>query len=428
MADDRRMSPDNRPGVDRQNFQVLRNSDASRAYNMGRVSSSSTNSKWNDEDFAAFTAGGKERPVRQKRPKQKKNNDRHGGRKKPPKEHRKLKIALRILGVLALVAITAILCITLVFKLETINITGDLVYENEEILKICNYKKGDNLFFIDTSEKEAELKEKLPYIKEAKIKRKLPHTLEIQITGASLIGSVENNGQYLYVDDRGKIIDISSEPRDGIMTITGLDVESAGVGTVMQVQNPEVGEAYVEIAETINEQEAEGEFTKLDLSDLHNIKMSYQDRIEFELGNAADLAYKVGFGLNIARTKLEPTERGKLNLSILAETNSAPFDKDYSVKEPQPVGDSEGEGTGDSEGTKTVQFANNPGRGDDIPNRPYGAPEEDVSDASDSGSDNNNDDDYYDDSDDDYYSDDYDSGEDADEDYYYDDEYLDEDQ
>ena len=43
---------------------------------------------------------------------------------------------------------------------------------------------------------------------------------------------------------------------------------------------------------------AAGDFVlSLDLTDLYNITMNYQDRVQFQLGSTVELAYKVDYGL-----------------------------------------------------------------------------------------------------------------------------------
>ncbi len=359
----------------------------------------SFNAKWTDEDFAQFSspsrtprgvvrrpAGGKRPP----RPPKKRRNPKSAAR-------RRLKIIFLIIGIFTLAIITALLCIFLVFKLENIRVEGDVVYSEQDIIAICDYTKGDNLFFLTTTDKEELLEEKLPYIKEAKIRREIPNAIVIEITGAAVVSNVQVESGYLYVSGDAKILEIAAEPYAGIMMVQGLEVQSPVAGADINVVNKEAEEAYTVISMQTDESQAQAEFTKLDLTNQHDIRMWYQDRIEMILGSASWLDYKIRFGLRIVREQTDvitANARGVLDLSLSKEENKAPFAQDYSQMPAEPAGD----GTDGTDGTDSAPaFADNPGRGDDIPDYPHGArppstPDEDTGGDSGDGDDSGGDD------------------------------------
>ena len=75
---------------------------------------------------------------------------------------------------------------------------------------------------------------------------------------------------------------------------------------------------------------AAGDFVSLDLTDLYNITMNYQDRIRFQLGSTVELAYKINYGLDLV-TGRENQEyigsdvTGTLDLSLAGDTKQAYF-------------------------------------------------------------------------------------------------------
>lgn len=367
-----------------------------------------------------------QRPPNQRPPR---SNERAMVQKKPKRKLGKnARIGITIFGIFLLIMLTAFLCIFLVFKLDTVVITGDRVYDDNQIISVCGYSKGDNLFFLSTTDKEELLTEKLPYIKSAKINRKMPHTMEIEIEAVTLVGSVQSGDSYLYMDGDSKVIEVASEPKNGIMTVMGLEVVNPAAGKPLEVSNEDAEAAYSAIAKTIDEYNAESNFTKLDLTNIHDIKLYYQDRVTFKLGNANDLESKIEFGISVMERRaemLDPSVRGTLDLSMFKEYNKAPFDQDY-TQLPVDTGDNSGDGDGDGAGSGPPAFASNEGRGDDIPDLPYGyegaSPDSSDDSGSDGGADNDDgsdggsDDDY-----DDSGGSDYDSGSADDDTGYYDD-------
>ncbi len=349
--------------------------------------------KWTDDDFAQFSGAGRlpREPRRdtgrlstQRRPAQRKTAR---PKKKPQTAARKrLKIILLVSGILLLALITALLCIFLVFKVENIRVEGDIVYAEQDILNICDYEYGDNLFFLSTADREIMLEERLPYIKEATIRREIPNTIVIEIVGAAVVSNVQVNDTYLYMSGEAKILEIAAEPMAGIMMVQGLEVQTPVAGEKISVVNKEAEEAYTAISLQTDESQAQTEFTKLDLTDIHDIRMWYQDRIEMKLGSASWLDYKIRFGLRIVREQTEvitADARGVLDLSLSKEENKAPFAQDYS----QMPAETTPEESAEADPNTPPAFADNPGRGDDIPDYPYGytPPESEDSDENSGG-------------------------------------------
>lgn len=75
---------------------------------------------------------------------------------------------------------------------------------------------------------------------------------------------------------------------------------------------------------------AAGDFVSLDLTDLYNITMNYQDRIRFQLGSTVELAYKINYGLDLVTGRenqeyIGSDETGTLDLSLAGDTKQAYF-------------------------------------------------------------------------------------------------------
>ena len=107
-------------------------------------------------------------------------------RKRRPPMKKGLRRLLMLGGIFVMLAVTCVLAISLLFKISEITVTGDVVYQTEDILRLCEYEVGDNLFFITTSDRVKKLKAQLPYIADVEIRRHIPGTLEIHITGTQV--------------------------------------------------------------------------------------------------------------------------------------------------------------------------------------------------------------------------------------------------
>lgn len=254
--------------------------------------------------------------------------------------------AVMAFTVLIMAGATALLAIFLLFKVSDIQITGDVVegYQNADILEICGYEIGDNLFFLSTKDKEKKLMEQLPYIGKAEISRHLPGTLEIRLTAAEVSACVSSGGSWLYVSGEGKILEKQEKPKSGTLQILGLAPIDAAPGQMVRVEDENAQTAYQTILAVLTELGTAADFTRLDLSDLSDIRLIYQDRIEFQLGNVLELRYKIELGCR-SLAELGAGVKGVMDLAYADETKRAVFTAGAvdSAASQAPAGSQEGQ-------------------------------------------------------------------------------------
>ena len=98
----------------------------------------------------------------------------------------------------------------------------------------------------------------------------------------------------------------------------------------LKLSDANVETVFRQIMAKLVELDAVNKFTKLDLSDLYNIRIWYEGRIQFLLGNAADLAYKVEYGYKIASDpkSIGTQETGTLDLTVANDVKRSTFTAD----------------------------------------------------------------------------------------------------
>ena len=174
-------------------------------------------------------------------------------------------------------AVTALLCVFLLFKVSSLQVTGDPVYSQEEVLALCDYAIGDNLLFAPTQSQEERLESQLPYVEDAEVIKHFPNTLEIRITAAQTAASVSSGGGWLYVSSQGKILELGAEPAAATMQVTGFVSTATQRGSTSSrgrhrpLRPP--GDPH-----RPHRPEMITQCTRLDLTDLYDIRLWYQDR------------------------------------------------------------------------------------------------------------------------------------------------------
>ena len=265
----------------------------------------------------------------------------HKGREKrraaaSRKARRRKRLLLIFYLVTFLIAIGAavVLSITVLFRIDTIQVTGQSRYTEQEIVQMSGIEVGENLFLADTATAKQQIEEKLPYIGRAKVSRRLPAKILITVEEAEISGAVEYGGGYAIVSPEGKVLEITSAIPEGYSLIEGLDLKSADLGKKIVYEDPEKQEMFTELAQSLAEHGI-APITRMDLTNLYDIVVEYDGRITMEFGLPSDIDFKVRFAKTILSESDMAEAQGVLDLSYCKESNRANFEENASREEPE---------------------------------------------------------------------------------------------
>lgn len=247
-------------------------------------------------------------------------------RGKPKKRLKpQVKRALRnIISVFVLVS-ALLLFIFLVFKVDTIKVSGENPYTNEQVIEVSKLERGDNLIFLPAKSAKENIARRMPYIESVKIKRKLPGTVEIVVHPLTVEVSVAKGQQWIYTNREGKIAEIADLPKKQTLEIKGLPLKEPKAGGFLSVEEEEAETAYQEIMRSLQEEKVFSDCRSLDMSNLYDIRLDYASRIEIKLGSTADLAYKLHFAFNLIQNNIAEDEKGTLDVSLVKENSRGIF-------------------------------------------------------------------------------------------------------
>ncbi|MFD1360252.1 cell division protein FtsQ/DivIB [Lentibacillus salinarum] len=88
---------------------------------------------------------------------------------------------------------------------KTIDISGNSLVKNEEVLETSDIRNGMNIWTINKSDVTQALQEN-PVIQRAEVDRKLPWTIDINITEADLVGYVKQEAKHYPVLGTGNVL------------------------------------------------------------------------------------------------------------------------------------------------------------------------------------------------------------------------------
>ena len=228
---------------------------------------------------------------------------------------RRIKIFLFFLTVM-LIAVLAVLSVTVFFPIEQITVSGSEKYTAEQILEAANIKKGDNL--LRAKADAGVLNKKLPYIEKVEISRRLPATLNIKVKDAAEYACFKADDKYYAVSENWHILNCYVEAPEGCLVIIA-DGAELKVGEDVQYKDNKSGgliESIKELADKYNVK-----LDRIDVMDELDIKIKTEGRFIVEFGTSNSLENKFAHLEGMIKN-IDQSKTGTVNLSMWSASNT----------------------------------------------------------------------------------------------------------
>ena len=239
--------------------------------------------------------------------------------RKDKKERTPKKIRIGKKGILTFLCVLAGICAFLVspvFTIKNIEITEMEKYTKDEICEMVNIKEGMNMFLFNRFSAMKTLKSNT-YIESAKISYKLPDTIAITIDERKVRGYVPYMGSYLYIDEEGRVLEVSSEMNRALPVVYGLNFNSFTLGEKIEAENKEAFDIMVNIAYLMSKYELLDMVVKIDVSNPDKI-LAYVNKVEVNLGDMSNGDRKIRTMAEVIKN-INENDRGSLDLSDLSK-------------------------------------------------------------------------------------------------------------
>ncbi|MDD3346630.1 FtsQ-type POTRA domain-containing protein [Oscillibacter sp.] len=188
--------------------------------------------------------------------------------------------------------------LTLFFRVDTIVVTGQQRYTQQEVVDATGIQSGDNLFLLNKYNAANNIATALPYIniEDVWIRRKLPDTLLIDVKECGIPMAVVQDGSAWLVSPGGKIVEQkASDATSDYGVIDGCQLLAPSVGTQLALATEHASQQRSLLALMTALEEA-GELEKVDaihLQDLSMLTMEYDGRFTVQLPYGADYERKL---------------------------------------------------------------------------------------------------------------------------------------
>lgn len=231
-------------------------------------------------------------------------------------------IVARILMVIAVTAGTLAL-----FRVDTVEVSGNERYTAEEIAAASGIEINDNLFLMNKFSVQSALSEVLPYVGDVEIQRTLPGTVHISVEECEPVAAVRISNGYWYIDAAGKLLEMR-EQSGGLIQVSGISLLSPTGGAQLTVDT-----AYrlkqSGLVGVLTALEGHGlleNVVSIDLSDGSYLLMEYTDKYTVKIPYGSDYDYKVRAmqGIVEALAEQNDEESGLIDLTLEEEWHFIP--------------------------------------------------------------------------------------------------------
>ena len=199
------------------------------------------------------------------------------------------------MGVVIALALSMLLCLTVFFRIDNIQVEGVTLYRNDQIINIGGITKDMNLVRTDVHKAEQRLADNLVYIDKVEIKKAYPSTVIIKCTEAVKAADIEEDGKYYVLSFSGRILEsANSQPTGGIPIIKGFELKSKKAGSELEAEDGYKSKILLNLLRELDAQQYT-QVEQIDLSSRANIVISYENRLELDIGSSADISYKLSY-------------------------------------------------------------------------------------------------------------------------------------
>ncbi len=182
-----------------------------------------------------------------------------------------------------------------------INIEGESRYKDKKIIETADIHVGINMLSVREKTVNSAVTKALPYIRDVQIDYQFPDTLVLNVTPTEEKLLIIGETGYICLDEEGKILSLKKKKlTDGRYLVEGFKQQKVKAGEYF-IPSEKNKEKYDKAKEIVAVIEKTGKFKKgtIDVSDLENISVLYDSRINIYLGNCSRLESQINFAMEI---------------------------------------------------------------------------------------------------------------------------------
>lgn len=232
----------------------------------------------------------------QTKKKEKKLSPKQYAEQEEMRKRKKRKIAkfFKIIFLIAiLIGIILFAMLSPVFNITEIIVQNNQIITSDTIVSLSRIQKGENLFRFSKREAREYIKEN-PYVENVKISRVIPNKIRIEIEEREASFQLEFANSYIYMNNQGYLLEISTEKKDLPIIIGYQTKEDLTTGNRICTEDLERLDDVLKIIKAAKSYQLLEKITKIDIEDKNNYKLILEaEQKTIHLGTATQLDTKM---------------------------------------------------------------------------------------------------------------------------------------
>lgn len=219
-----------------------------------------------------------------------------------------------IIIILTIIVLTCIFLMVFPYlNIKEIQVKGNENVTEEKVIEYVTENNFKNLFAFNIFKAEKKLLTN-HYIKAVSFQKHFPSTLVVNITEYKVRGYISYLGEYLYIDDEGRVLDIQPSFTKQLPVVEGLKFNDFTLGQVLKVDNPSTFNSMVELSKLFSKYELLTDVVRVDLNNSAEIHL-YVGKVDVIFGDLTSSSQKL-LTLNEIVKQLDTNDPGILDLTV----------------------------------------------------------------------------------------------------------------
>ncbi len=227
-----------------------------------------------------------------------KNGKSHGAagedrRRRRRKKRRHGRLFKPIRYAVALVAI--LLGVGVFFKITNIQVEGNVIYSDEEILGAAGLREGKSLLLAALEAADGKICSALPRIEVAEVRIKAPDTLIIRVTESQAAAYLAYEDKYVEISSGCKVLAIVEQA--GSLVVNGLQPEEPEAGSMLKTAEKDEARlaCLAQLLKLLENKKLISDVTDIDVSNLTDITFKYRQKLTVRMSGYDKIEYKLEF-------------------------------------------------------------------------------------------------------------------------------------
>lgn len=176
------------------------------------------------------------------------------------------------------------------FETKNIEIVGNTVLSDDEIIKKLDIKVDKNIFMYNTNKMINKLNDN-PYIEDVKIKRNIPSGLKITIKEKEIYAILRDGKDYCYIDNQANFIEqIKDIEKDDIVKV---DVSYIIEDNKVKFKDKEEKDTLIKLLDAIKECNLSKKINEINFEKSDIINIYTNDNIQIKLNKDNNIKYNI---------------------------------------------------------------------------------------------------------------------------------------